>query len=138
MEDIVYLVRNRALRVLDPTAELQQEVKDLDKEIGMLEKGESIIQGLAPRQGKEYYDETIQRLEEKVKSIRERPELNLDVEKMILFDKFAAKDALMKTVSIIGEPSTQMITYDKVIDLERKTKAPIEPQTPVPWGAATF
>ena len=138
MEDIVYLVRNRALRVLDPTAELQQEVKDLDKEIGMLEKGESIIQGLAPRQDKEYYDETIQRLEEKVKSIRERPELNLDVEKMILFDKFAAKDALMKTVSIIGEPSTQMITYDKVIDLERKTKAPIAPQIPVPWGAATF
>ena len=132
MEDIAYLVRNRALRVLDPTAELQKEIKELDKEITMLEKGESIIHEQALRLGKEHYDEMIQRLEEKVKSIQERPELNLDVEKMILFDKFIAKDALMKTVSIIGEPSTQMITFDKVIDLVKKTEVPIAPQIPVP------
>lgn len=58
---------------------------------------------------------------------------------MIPFNKRNIMDALLKTVSILGEPSSNMITYDRVIDLERPSQPiSIAPQIPVPWGAGTF
>lgn len=116
--------------------ELEEEIKELDEEITMLENGQAIVKGV--QAGREYWDMAIARLEEKVKNMRERPELNINAERMIVFKKKNILESLLKTVSIVGEPSSKMLTYDKVIDLGTGTKSYNSPIIPVPWGAATF
>lgn len=63
VERVAESVRMRALRVLDPTAELEEEINELDLEISMLENGQDIMHTMAPAKGREYYDDAIARLE---------------------------------------------------------------------------